>query len=129
MTGELTLRGRILSVGGVKEKVLAAHRARIKTVVLPFGNKKDLADLPEDAHKRLNIVLAKSVDEVWAEALLGSAVPSQDDARRYEARPALAERSEEVGVPVQRASERRSGRDRRGTDAPRLQTELRRRER
>ena len=73
MTGEITLRGKVLSVGGIKEKVLAAHRARIKTVVLPFGNKKDLVELPAEARKELKIVLAQRVDDVWIEALMGKA--------------------------------------------------------
>lgn len=119
MSGELTLRGRVLSVGGVKEKALAAHRARIKTVVLPFGNKKDLADLPEDIRSHLHIVLAKSVDEVWAEALLGAAVEVEVKPPRFDARPPIVE-------PPVAARPAEPRRERRGSGGPRLQTDLRR---
>ena len=65
MTGEITLRGRILPVGGVKEKILAAQRAGIRTVVLPKRNKKDLADVPESAKKALRFVFVETADEVF----------------------------------------------------------------
>jgi len=69
MTGEVTLRGLVLPVGGVKEKVLAAKRAGIKTVVLPARNRKDLADVPPDVKKSLKFAFAGSVKEVLAAAL------------------------------------------------------------
>jgi ATP-dependent Lon protease len=69
LTGEISLSGRILPVGGVKEKLLAARRARIKTVVLPKGNKKDLGSLPEHLTRDLQIVPAESVDEALKVAL------------------------------------------------------------
>lgn len=66
MTGEITLTGRVLPIGGVKEKVLAARRAGVKTVILPVNNKKDiLEDVPEDVRKELNIEFVESVDEVF----------------------------------------------------------------
>ena len=64
MTGEITLRGRILPVGGVKEKVLAAHRAGIRTVVLPSRNEKDLTDVPASAKRGLKFVFAERVDDL-----------------------------------------------------------------
>ncbi len=64
MTGEITLRGLVMPVGGVKEKVLAARRAGIETVVLPRRNQKDLADVPEDAKKELSFVFAEKVADV-----------------------------------------------------------------
>jgi len=64
MSGEITLRGRILPVGGIKEKVLAAHRAGIRTVVLPRRNRKDLDEVPESARRGLDFVFVESVDEV-----------------------------------------------------------------
>jgi ATP-dependent Lon protease len=69
MTGEITLRGRVLPVGGVREKVLAAHRAGIKTVVLPRKNLKDLVDVPKRAKVDLNIVPVEHLDEVLEVAL------------------------------------------------------------
>ncbi len=70
MTGEITLRGKILSVGGVKEKVLAAHRARIKKVLLPIGNRKDLSSVPEDIRDAVELVFVDRVEEAWKEALV-----------------------------------------------------------
>jgi ATP-dependent Lon protease len=71
MTGEITLRGLVLPIGGVKEKVLAARQAGIKTVILPAGNRKDLIDVPEDAKKNLHFVFAKNVNDVLSAALDG----------------------------------------------------------
>jgi len=70
MTGEITLRGRVLPIGGVKEKILAAHRAGIKTFILPRKNTKDLVDVPEDVKKQLSIVPVEHVEEVLEAALL-----------------------------------------------------------
>ncbi len=69
MTGEITLRGRVLPVGGVKEKVLAAHRAGLKTVILPRKNDKDLIDVPKDAKRDLTFVFAEHIDTVLEAAL------------------------------------------------------------
>jgi ATP-dependent Lon protease len=69
MTGEVTLRGLVLPVGGIKEKVLAAHRAGIKRVIIPARNEKDLIDVPEQARKELEFVYAAHMDEVLAAAL------------------------------------------------------------
>ena len=69
MTGEITLRGRMLPVGGIKEKVLAAQRAGIKTFVLPYGNRQDLEDLPAEARDGMEFSLANTVDEALGRAL------------------------------------------------------------
>jgi ATP-dependent Lon protease len=69
MTGEITLRGQVLPVGGVKEKVLAAHRAGLKLVILPKQNEKDLDDIPEEVCQSIEFVLADRVDEVFEIAL------------------------------------------------------------
>lgn len=69
MTGEITLQGRVLPIGGLKEKLLSALRGGIKTVVIPKGNEKDLAELPEIVKKELNIVLAENVGDVLEVAL------------------------------------------------------------
>jgi ATP-dependent Lon protease len=63
MTGEVTLRGKILEIGGVKEKVLAAHRAGIKTVILPHENKKDMGDIPAEIKKSIKFVFVKNVED------------------------------------------------------------------
>jgi ATP-dependent Lon protease len=69
MTGEITLRGRALEIGGVKEKVIAAHRAGIKTVILPKDNKKDLEDIPKYVLDDLNFVFVTHMDQVLNVAL------------------------------------------------------------
>jgi ATP-dependent Lon protease len=69
MTGELTLRGKVLPVGGIKEKVLAAHRAKVGTVILPKGNEGDLEDVPEEVRRAIRFVLVEWAEEVLAEAL------------------------------------------------------------
>jgi ATP-dependent Lon protease len=70
MTGEITLRGRVLPIGGLKEKLLAAHRANIRTVVIPKDNEKDLPDVPANVLKDLEIIFVDHVDEVLKVALL-----------------------------------------------------------
>ena len=70
MTGEITLRGIVLPIGGLKEKLLAAHRAGIKKVLIPFENKKDLIEIPEVIKKNIEIVCVKNVDEVLKHALI-----------------------------------------------------------
>jgi ATP-dependent Lon protease len=69
MTGEITLRGRVLPIGGLKEKVLAAHRGGIKKLIIPMENAKDLRDIPKRVRDRLEIVLVEHTDEVLREAL------------------------------------------------------------
>jgi ATP-dependent Lon protease len=69
MTGEITLRGRVLEIGGVKEKVIAAHRAGIKTIILPKNNKKDLEDIPTSVQKDLTFHFVEHIDEVLKVAL------------------------------------------------------------
>ena len=69
MTGEITLRGVVLPIGGLKEKLLAAHRAGIKKVLIPFENKKDLVEIPDVIKKNVEIICVKNVDEVLKHAL------------------------------------------------------------
>ncbi|MSP71971.1 MAG: endopeptidase La [Myxococcales bacterium] len=70
MTGEITLRGHVLAVGGIKEKLLAAVRAGMKTVLLPAANEPDLADLPPNIRKKVRLVLCRHVEDVFREALV-----------------------------------------------------------
>ena len=77
MTGEITLRGRVLPVGGVREKVLAAHRAGIKTVILPKKNLKDLIDVPKRARSELNILPVEHIDQVLEHALAAAPVETK----------------------------------------------------
>jgi len=71
MTGEITLRGKVLPVGGIKEKMLAARRAGIKKVVLPAKNKDDLDEIPENAKKGMQFFLAENIDDVWLQTIKG----------------------------------------------------------
>jgi len=75
MTGEITLRGRVTAIGGLKEKLLAALRSGVKTVLIPQENEKDLADVPETVKKGLEIVPVSTIDEVLARALTGPLTP------------------------------------------------------
>ncbi|MBK9314277.1 MAG: endopeptidase La [Acidobacteria bacterium] len=70
MTGEITLRGDVLPIGGVKEKVLAAHRAQIKKVILPAQNRKDMEDVPQEPQKDMKFVFVENVQQVFDEALM-----------------------------------------------------------
>ncbi|MFT9497696.1 endopeptidase La [Anaerosolibacter sp.] len=70
MTGEITLRGRVLPVGGIKEKVLAANRAGIKKILLPVQNQKDVEEIPENVRKKLELVFVEHMDQVLAHALV-----------------------------------------------------------
>ena len=70
ITGEISLRGRVLPVGGIKEKVLAALRHGLRRVVLPEGNRKDLPDLPPDAVSQIEMVFVREVDEALARVLI-----------------------------------------------------------
>ena len=71
MTGEITLRGNVLAIGGVKEKVTAAHRAGIRTIILPFANKRDLEEIPAHIKKDLKFHFAKEINDVLIVALAG----------------------------------------------------------
>ena len=77
MTGEITLRGRVLPVGGIKEKMLAAHRAGIRTVLIPSENEKDLEDLPDSIRAEMEFRLVSHADEVLAHALLPAKNPTE----------------------------------------------------
>ncbi len=73
MTGEITLRGQVLPVGGIKEKVLAAHRMGLDTILLPERNEADLEDLPDEVRESMHFIFTKSIDDVLENALEDSA--------------------------------------------------------
>ena len=75
MTGEITLRGRVLPIGGLKEKLLAALRSGVKTVIIPEENEKDLADIPDNVKSALEIIPVSTLDQVLANALAGPLTP------------------------------------------------------
>ncbi|MFZ3069973.1 MAG: endopeptidase La [Anaerolineaceae bacterium] len=92
MTGEITLRGRVLPIGGVREKVLAAHRSGIKKVLLPRKNEKDLVEVPAPILKDIEIVLVDHMDDVLAHALIGKPVNAKP-------RKPAAKSSKKKGTP------------------------------
>ena len=75
MTGEVTLRGHVLAIGGLKEKLLAAHRAGISKVIIPEDNKKDLTEIPKNILDDIKIIPVKTVDEVLKNALVKELKP------------------------------------------------------
>jgi ATP-dependent Lon protease len=81
MTGEITLRGKVLPVGGIKEKVLAAHRSGIRTVILPRDNERDLEDVPEELRRELTILPVDSAEQVLSHALEAQPVASPSNGR------------------------------------------------
>jgi len=90
MTGEITLRGKVLPIGGVKEKVLGAHRAGLKTILLPRDNEKDLADIPKNVLDTLDIYMVDTMDEVLKIALAGP-LPAMAAAAPAEVQPTISD--------------------------------------
>jgi ATP-dependent Lon protease len=95
MTGEITLRGRVLPIGGLKEKLLAALRGGIKTVLIPHDNVKDLADIPENVKSNLEIFPVSSVDEVLEKALAEPVKPIEWDPDSPEVEAVASSKSED----------------------------------
>jgi len=99
MTGEVTLRGRVLPVGGLKEKLLAAMRGGLKTVLIPAENEKDLAEIPDNVKRGLTIIPVSEVDEVLRHALTGPLVPidwtEEDEAQADRLQPVVGEDGKE----------------------------------
>ncbi|MEY4723100.1 MAG: hypothetical protein RLZZ324_613, partial [Candidatus Parcubacteria bacterium] len=105
MTGEITLRGKALEIGGVKEKVLAAHRAGITTVIMPAANKKDIVDVPREARRALTFVFVKHMDEVLSAALTDGAGAKAAAAGARAAKKTgkkAARRSRKTASPIKR---------------------------
>ncbi len=109
MTGEITLRGRVLPIGGLKSKLLAAHLAGVQTVLIPRRNEKDLVDVPEEVRSQLKIIPVESMDEVLAEALIDHPRP----ASRIK-----AERAARQKAAVRRPARRRPAKDDQGVPVP-----------
>jgi ATP-dependent Lon protease len=87
MTGEITLRGKVLPIGGVKEKLLAAHRMGLHTVLLPKDNEKDLADIPQEILSCLTVHFVETMDEVLQVALERPIVPLEHPLEHPEVAP------------------------------------------
>jgi ATP-dependent Lon protease len=96
MTGEITLRGRVLPIGGLKEKLLAALRSGIKTVLIPQENEKDLVDIPDKVKSEMKIIPVSTVDEVLAEALARPLTPIEWTEEDDQALPATGPTLDEV---------------------------------
>ena len=79
MTGEITLRGQVLRIGGLKEKLLAAHRGNIKTVIIPADNERDLKEIPDNIKADLEIIPVRWIDQVLEHALQFQPTPLSDD--------------------------------------------------
>ena len=73
MTGEITLRGKVLPIGGLKEKALAANRIGIRDIIIPEENKKDMEEIPENVRKNINFICVSDIDQVFARAVTGTA--------------------------------------------------------
>ncbi|MBT4891188.1 MAG: endopeptidase La, partial [Rhodospirillales bacterium] len=84
MTGEITLRGRVLPIGGLKEKLLAALRGGIKTVLIPDENKKDLEEIPDNVKRHIKIIPVSNVEDVLKEALVHPLTPIEWDEESHE---------------------------------------------
>ena len=93
MTGEITLRGEVLPIGGLKEKLLAAHRGGIKTVLIPQQNVKDLADIAENIKNHLDIHPVQWIDEVLALALASQPIPLEESDAKLATEVPLADKS------------------------------------
>jgi ATP-dependent Lon protease len=88
MTGEITLRGKVLPIGGVKEKVLAAYRYGVRTIILPKENERDLAEVPEEIQKQLDFKLVETMDDVLGIALVGGMKGQRQGEALPDAKPA-----------------------------------------
>jgi ATP-dependent Lon protease len=93
MTGEITLRGKVLPVGGIKEKVLAARRAGIRTVILPRRNEHDLDDIPPELRAEMETIFVETVDEVLAHALRDGVAGRADEGEQAVRPPARPQRT------------------------------------
>jgi len=106
MTGEVTLRGKVLEIGGVKEKVLAAYRSGLREIIMPKSNEKDLRDVPDEVKRSMSFVFVERMDEVLRLALLEPVSDELADQVQPEPSPGLAgsttpaDRAAEAGVAI-----------------------------
>jgi ATP-dependent Lon protease len=98
MTGEISLRGQVLPVGGIKEKVLAAHRSCLKTVILPAQNEADLEDVPDEVRQALNFVFVETVEQVLEAALEPEAI--QDSPAKVDEQPSPENQDQTTPEPT-----------------------------
>ena len=105
MTGEITLRGRVLPIGGLKEKLMAAHRMHMKTVIIPKRNEKDLVDVPREVQRELNLVLVDRMDEILAQALLEAVPVPNPNAKPRQRRAPRKKAAEIPAMPVEAPAE------------------------
>ena len=104
MTGEITLRGRVLPIGGIKEKVLAAHRAGIKTFILPKRNMNDLADVPREVVRELRFVPVDRMDQVIHVALSPEPLPVQEAPLPKQGHGQARPRKSSTHIPAKRGT-------------------------
>lgn len=100
MTGEITLRGRVLPIGGLKEKLLAALRGGIKTVLIPDDNEKDLEEIPDNVKRGLEIIPVATLDEILSHALTSELVPIEWNEEDDVAKLVEGEQADERGDVV-----------------------------
>jgi ATP-dependent Lon protease len=102
MTGEITLRGRVLPIGGLKSKILAAHLSGAKMIILPKKNEKDLRDIPEEIRKQIKLVLVDNMDQVLEAALRRKPVPLSADPVKPAGGGKESDKDPEPEAPVRR---------------------------
>jgi len=100
MTGEVTLRGRVTAIGGLKEKLLAALRSGVKTVLIPEENEKDLADIPANVREALEIIPVSTMDQVLARALVRQPTPIEWSEADHPPVAPAAEEVDDVGTVI-----------------------------
>jgi ATP-dependent Lon protease len=98
MTGEITLRGRVLPIGGLKEKSVAAHRNKVSDVIIPYGNTRDVDELPEEVRAAVRFHPVKTMDEVLAIAMRGDALRKAAEKRESRVARARSARSAREGI-------------------------------
>jgi len=107
MTGEITLRGRVLPIGGLKEKLLAAHRGGIKRVLIPLENEKDLAEIPQTVKDALSLIIVETADQVLKETLTRPLIPLCLEASLLDVSPQLTKKQRKTSAGALKGMSRR----------------------